>query len=174
MSTLTPVPTPVALAPLTPSQKGAAAEAEIAAAAVRLGLVVLRPLGEGGRYDLMIDAGRCLLRVQCRWATRRGEVLTAHISTCRRTPRGYVRSTYSKDEVDAVALFSPDTERCYLIPIREIEARSTVQLRLSATRNSQALGVRWAAGYDFAAVLQRIITSTAQPTRGGPALPAVG
>jgi hypothetical protein len=35
-----------------PSQKGAAAEAKIAAAAIRLRLQVLRPVGEGGRYDL--------------------------------------------------------------------------------------------------------------------------
>lgn len=43
---------------LTPSQKGAAAEAEIAAAAIRMRLQVLRPVGEGGRYDLAIDIGR--------------------------------------------------------------------------------------------------------------------
>src|SRR5580704_1809161 len=46
------------------SQKGAAAEAEIAAAAIRLDLVVLRPLGDGGRYDLAIDTRPRLLRVQ--------------------------------------------------------------------------------------------------------------
>lgn len=42
---------------LTPSQKGPAAEAEIAAAAIRLRLQVLLPVGEGGRYDLAIDVG---------------------------------------------------------------------------------------------------------------------
>jgi PD-(D/E)XK endonuclease len=52
---------------LTPSQKGAAAEAEIAAAAIRLDLVVLRPLCDGGRYDLVLDIGNQLLRVQCKW-----------------------------------------------------------------------------------------------------------
>jgi hypothetical protein len=51
---------------LTRSQKGAAAEAEIAAAAIRLRLQVLRPLGEGWRYDLVIDIGDKLLRVQCK------------------------------------------------------------------------------------------------------------
>jgi PD-(D/E)XK endonuclease len=53
---------------LTPSQKGAVAEAAITAAAIQLGLVVLRPLSEGGRYDLMIDLDPALLRVQCKLA----------------------------------------------------------------------------------------------------------
>jgi hypothetical protein len=43
---------------LTPSQKGAAAEAEIAAAAIRLRLQVLRPLGEAGAMTWGSTSGR--------------------------------------------------------------------------------------------------------------------
>jgi hypothetical protein len=39
---------------LTPSQKGAAAEAAIAAMVIELGLTVLRPLSEGRRYDVAL------------------------------------------------------------------------------------------------------------------------
>jgi hypothetical protein len=39
---------------LTPSQKGAAAEAAITAGVIRLGLTVLRPLCEGRRYVVVI------------------------------------------------------------------------------------------------------------------------
>jgi hypothetical protein len=49
---------------LTPSQKGAAAEAAITAMTIELGLVVLRPLCESSRYDLAIDLEPELLRVQ--------------------------------------------------------------------------------------------------------------
>jgi hypothetical protein len=54
---------------LTPSQKGAIAEAAVSAAAVELGFVVLRPLCEGSRYDLVIDLAPRLLRVQCKFAS---------------------------------------------------------------------------------------------------------
>lgn len=47
---------------LTPSQKGAAAEATITAAVIQLGLTVLRPLCEGRRYDLVVDLEPRLLR----------------------------------------------------------------------------------------------------------------
>jgi hypothetical protein len=44
---------------LSNNEKGAIAEAEIAAAAIRLSLPVLRPISEHGRYDLTFEiAGR--------------------------------------------------------------------------------------------------------------------
>jgi hypothetical protein len=140
---------------LSSSRKGAAAEAEIAAATIRLGLVALWPLCEGGRYDLAIDTGEHLLRVQCKWASRQGNVLMARCVTSRHTPRGYVRSTYSAEEIDAIAAYSPDTDRCYLIPIQEVAERRTISLRVGPTGNSQALNVRWAQDYELATSLRR-------------------
>ena len=50
---------------LNSNAKGGIAELEIAAAAVRLGVPVLKPLTEHGRYDLAFEIGHQLLRVQC-------------------------------------------------------------------------------------------------------------
>jgi PD-(D/E)XK endonuclease len=141
---------------MTPSQKGAAAEAEIAAAAIRLRLHVLRPLGEGGRYDLAIDVGEKLLRIQCKWASRRKDVLTALCTTSRYTPHGYKRTTYTADEIDAVAVYAPDTDKCYLIPVDEVEGHATISLRLAPTRNNQTQLVRWAKDYELEDVMKRL------------------
>jgi hypothetical protein len=140
---------------LTPSQKGAAAEAEIAAAAIRLRLQVLRPVGEGGRYDLAIDIGEKLLRVQCKWASRQGYVLNARCVTSRHTPHGYIRTTYTADEIDAIAAYAPDTDRCYLIPVSEVESRTVLSLRLGPTRNNQAQLIRWAKDYQLEDAIKR-------------------
>ena len=86
---------------LTPSQKGAIAETAIMAAATKLGVRVWLPLTEGGRSDLVLEVGSRLLRVQCKWAARKGGVLVVHTGTCRLTPRGYLRTSYSAEEVDA-------------------------------------------------------------------------
>jgi hypothetical protein len=48
---------------LTTNQKGAIAEAAVALAAIKAGIVVARPLSEGRRYDLIFDTGDRLLRV---------------------------------------------------------------------------------------------------------------
>ncbi len=142
---------------LTPSQKGAVAEAEIAAAATRLGLVVLRPLCDGSRYDLGIDVGSRVLRVQCKWAARTGDVLAVRSRTCRRASNGYVRTTYSGAEIDALAVYSADTDCCYLLPIADVEHLSTISLRLAPTGNKQASGVRWASDYELARTIERLI-----------------
>ena len=50
---------------LTPTEKGAIAEAKIYAAAVEAGIVVARPLTEGRRYDLIFDLARGHLATHC-------------------------------------------------------------------------------------------------------------
>jgi hypothetical protein len=139
---------------LTTSRKGAAAEVEIAAALIRLGLVVLWPMCEGGRYDLVVDTGERMLRIQCKWASRKGGVLTARCVTSRHTPGGYRKTTYSAAEVDALALYSPATDACYLIPIEEAAGRKTISLRLAAALNHQGAGIHWARDYELARALE--------------------
>jgi PD-(D/E)XK endonuclease len=102
---------------LTPSQKGAAAEAAITAAVIQLGLTVLRPLCEGRRYDLIVDLEPALLRVQCKLARRLDVALAIHLQTNRYTPAGYVSTSYTPAEVDAIAAYSPALRRSFLTPI---------------------------------------------------------
>lgn len=140
---------------LTPSQKGAVAEAAITTAAIELGLTVLRPLCEGRRYDIVIDLEPRLLRVQCKLARQLEGALVVQMQTNRYTPRGYVSTSYTADEVDAIAAYSPASKRCYLLPIREVANRRGVHLRLAPTRNNQTHGVRWARDYEFETSLRR-------------------
>jgi hypothetical protein len=151
---------------LTPSQKGAVAEAAITAAAIQLGLVVLRPLCEGGRYDLMFDMDPALLRVQCKLARLRPGVLYVGLQTNRYTPRGYVSTSYAATEIDVVAAYSPYLNSCFLIPIDEAAGRRAIHLRLDPTKNNQADRIKWARDYEFSAVMQRLKRSqleAAQP-----------
>ena len=141
---------------LTPSQKGAVAEAAITTAALELGYTVLRPLCEGRRYDLVVDLDPRLLRVQCKLARRLDGVLAMDVKTSRYTPHGYVSTCYTPDEVDAVAAYSPELACCYLLPIREILGRRAVYLRLTATKNNQSDGIRWARDYEFASIIRRL------------------
>jgi PD-(D/E)XK endonuclease len=141
---------------LTPSQRGAVAEAELAAAAIRAGLVVLRPLSEGARYDLVIDLEPELLGVQCKLAQHLAGVLSVNVSTSRYTPRGYVTTTYTADEIDAIGAYSPELRRCFLIPIDDISNRRGIHLRLDPSKNNQAERIKWARDYELAAVIGRL------------------
>jgi hypothetical protein len=139
---------------LTTDQKGAIAEAAIALAAIELGIGVSRPLGDE-RYDLVFDLGTRFLRVQCKWASREGEIVLVRSYSCRRTRDGLLRRPYSTDEIDAVAAYCAELDRCYLLPGQLFGGRAVIHLRLEPTRNNQKLGVNWAEQYEFDATLGR-------------------
>ena len=90
---------------LKSTDKGAIAEAAILAAVVELGVFVCVPFQEGRRYDLLFDIDDTLVRVQCKWGRLHRDVVVVQTGTCRHTPRGYVRTTYSVDEVDSIAVY---------------------------------------------------------------------
>ena len=137
---------------LTTDQKGAIAESAIVHAAIKLGVGVFKPLLDGERYDLIFDLRPRLIRVQCKWAMRNGEVIIVRCYSARRTAGGLVSRRYTQNEIDAFAAYCADTDRCYYLPI-EAFPRRAIQLRLAPTRNNRALGVNWARDYEFAATL---------------------
>ena len=135
--------------------KGAIAEAAITAAAVELGCVVLRPFPEGRRYDLVIDNGLRLLRVQCKSGRLKRSVIVVTLATCRHTPHnGYVRTRYMPDDIDGVAVYCHDLKRCYYLPIEAVAGRSAVHLRIRPAANNQEAAINFAADYDFGAIAQ--------------------
>jgi hypothetical protein len=139
---------------LSTNQKGAIAEAQVTAAAISLGIPVLKPVVYGLRYDLVFDLGTRLVRAQCKWANRESEVVVVRGRTCRHTPHGYVWTTYSAEEIDGIAAWCPDTAECYFIPVADIDGRACMHLRLAPARNNQELLVHWAAKYRLGAIAQ--------------------
>jgi hypothetical protein len=157
---------------LTTNQKGAIAEARVIAEAVRLGMDVYRPVVEGCRYDLILDTGHSLVRTQCKWACREGDVVLVRGRTSRHTPRGYVRTKYTRDEIDGIAAWCSGTDECYFIPIVEIEGRASMSLRLGPARNRQESLVHWAADYLLGAIAQLGERSAGSRKVGGSSPPS--
>lgn len=138
---------------LTTNQKGAVAETAVVHEAIKLGIGVYKPIADE-RCDFIFDLHPRLVRVQCKWARRYGDVLVLRLYSNRRTINGMKRSLYSPSEVDAFAVYSPDTDRCYFLEIAEFVGRTAVQLRLEETRNNQRAGINWARDFEFTAKLQ--------------------
>jgi PD-(D/E)XK endonuclease len=133
------------------NRKGAIAEAEIYAAAVRLGVPVLTPMSEHGRYDMAFEIAGQLLRVQCKWGALSSDraVVIVHVGGSRCTPRGFVHSTYTEDEVDLFGVYCHDLDRCFLLPSATVAGMRDIRLRLTPTRNSQLACINLADEFDF-------------------------
>lgn len=146
---------------LTTDQKGAIAEAAIALAALELGIGVSRPLVERP-YDFIFDLGTKLVRIQCKWAVRRGDVVIVRCYRSRRNADGLLNRSYTTDEIDGFAAYNDELRTCYFLPLERFPRRRAIQLRLGRTRNNQKHGVNWAADHEFAATLGRQPGAVAQ------------
>ncbi len=129
---------------LTADQKGAIAESAIIHAAIKLGIGVLRPVTEGERYDLLFDLRPALVRIQCKTAALRGSVLKIPCYSARRSRNGFVKRYYTATEIDAIAAYCTDLDRCFYVPLAQLPGRSSLQLRIKPCLNNQRLGVNWA------------------------------
>jgi hypothetical protein len=132
---------------LTTNRKGAIAETAIIHRATLLGIDVYRPVVEGGRYDLIFGLSDSIVRVQCKWAVRRGNVIPIRCYSSVRSRSGFLRRPYTPDEVDAIVAYCAELDRCYILPLELFEGRKAVQLRLAATSNNQRARVNWADDY---------------------------
>lgn len=141
-----------------PNLKGAIAEAEIAAAAIALGIPVYTPVAEHGRCDLILDIGSRPLRVQCKWGglDSKAGLVKIRISGSRLTPSGYVRRRYTETEIDAMAVYCGELDRCYLVPKHLVVNREALQLRLSPPLNGQRACINLASDYEFAGAVAQL------------------
>ena len=142
---------------LTTDQKGAVAELAIAHAAAELGIGVFKPLTDGERYDLIFDLRPRLLRVQCKWASRRGDVIVIRYRSCRRSREGLVHRGYTSAEIDVIAAYSDELDRCYFLPFDRCAGRSALQLRVTPSRNNQRTGINWAKDFELAGRLEALV-----------------
>jgi prevent-host-death family protein len=136
----------------SPNHKGAVAEAMIAAHAIKLGIDVLKPATEHGRYDIAFDLGNRFVRVQCKWGSLANEVIRANLGSSTASPRGgYVRRSYSPGEIDCFAIYCGELDSCYLLPADGFAGRFLVHLRVGPPRNSQRAALNWASSYELTA-----------------------
>ena len=150
-----------------PNHKGAVAELKIAARAAALGIGVLWPMVEHGRYDLALEIEDRLLRVQCKWARKEDDVVKVTLVTSRHTPvNGYVRGKYSRDEIDAVAAYCAELDQCYFLPIDLVADRSAIHLRLKPAKNNQRAAINLAGDYEFSGAVAQLARASAWHAEG--------
>jgi hypothetical protein len=140
---------------LSTDQKGNIAEQAVAYHAAKLGIDVYRPVGEGGRYDMLFDHDGRFVRVQCKWASQYRDVIIVRCCSNRRNRDGLLRRVYAPGEIDAFAAYCPATDRCYFLPCDFFGSPTQILLRLRPCKNNQRERVNWASEFEFTAKLGR-------------------
>jgi hypothetical protein len=130
-----------------PTSKGKTSEAIILARLVQLGRSVLIPWGEE-RYDLALDdGGGRVTRVQCKTGNVRDGCVNFKTSiTDARRPGG--DGGYA-GQIDAFAVYCPQNDKSYLIPIDAVQTTMMARLRIEPAKNGQSWHVRWARDFEL-------------------------
>jgi PD-(D/E)XK endonuclease len=132
-----------------PKKKGDRSTLAIMLALTDAGYELLVPFGENTRYDLVIDDGARLARVQCKTGRlRNGAVIFGACSSYAHHPNPKMVTRSYLGQIDYFAVFCPETGSSYLIPIEDAPVRRSGSLRVEPPRNSQRVGVRFAADYE--------------------------
>jgi hypothetical protein len=135
------------MAPL--KTKGDTAELMIAADLARRGYRLAFPYGEDCDYDLVVDRGNRLERVQVKYTRSDGEVVVVRCRSQSLT-NGKVRQTkrYTAATIEWIAVYDATTELCFYIPASELgTGMNMIHLRLVPARNGQQRRTRPAERY---------------------------
>jgi prevent-host-death family protein len=143
---------------LSTNRKGAIAETAIAAAATKLGIPVLRPIVDHARYDLAFEIGDRILRVQCKWGCARdeGAVIRVNLTSSWCTPTGYERRYYGEDEIDLVAVYHDELDRCYLLPSKLVAGLRSIDLRVKPPKNGQRACLNLAVDFELPGAIAQL------------------
>jgi hypothetical protein len=116
------------------------------------GYQVSTPFGENTRYDLVLDDGARLLRLQCKSGRMRlGAVEFATASSYAHHPNEKRTQRHYRGQIDAFAVYCRETRGVYLIPIEELPL-DRAYLRVLQPQNGQRKRVRFAAEYEIGTV----------------------
>jgi hypothetical protein len=84
----------------------------------------------------------------------RNGVVVVTTGSCRHTPHGYVKTTYSGSEVDGIGVYCLERDERYFVPIADAEGKSALHLRLDPAANKQQACVKMARDYPLGAIAQ--------------------
>ena len=115
-----------------------------------LGYGVYMPFGENTRIDLILERDGDLTRVQCKTGRLRGGSIAFSVCSTyghHRNPQT-ARRTYV-GQIDYFAVYCPETQGVYLVPIGHVMTRNRAYLRIAPSRNNQRERIRFAADYEI-------------------------
>jgi hypothetical protein len=125
---------------------GSTTEAIVLSAYLRSGFQVSVPFSKLAAYDLIVDTGKRLLKVQAKTAWIRAGCMNYH--SRRRVGGSYNdRRAYEDGEIDYFAVYCPQTNSLFVIPA-EGHGKAGM-LRIEPTKNNQKKMVKWAKDFSW-------------------------
>ena len=123
--------------------KGQLAELKVQQRAVEKCYLVSKPIYDGGRYDLIIDDGQKLWRVQVKYADGGASHCEGAVTVGLEKRRKDGNLLYTSDEIDLLLVYLPKKELVLSFPAEKFHQKTGIQIRLELPKNHQKNGVNF-------------------------------
>ena len=132
---------------ITTNVKGQLAVSKAELRALELGYLPSRPLFDG-RYDLIIDNQKELLRVQIKYANGKSKTSSGNVIVkLEYEDRKNRLYTYQDNEVDALIVYIPEVDKLCYFPKKIFVGKRKLSIRLVPSKNNQKKGIIAAEDY---------------------------
>jgi len=122
------------------SDKGSIGELRVAADLILKGYNVFYPASSTSPFDLLVYKDGEYKRLQVKYRKIRNGVIPTTVE--RHSISLNKIKAVKNDFMDVLAMYCPDTDKCYYIP--QTEMNKCVSLRVEPTKNGQIKGIRMA------------------------------
>ena len=123
--------------------KGLEAQLKAELRANELGYIVSKPTTECCRYDMIIDDGKNLKRIQVKYCDRKPSCSSGAIqlSLNKKSINGVERPYYTKDDIDGLVVYVKPIDKLCYFPIEIISEKKSLMLRYEKSKNNQTTNV---------------------------------
>lgn len=126
-------------------RKGDITEYEVIAALLKAGRIVLKPVSNHSRYDLVVDDDGKFFRIQCKTGRLRLDGTTIIFNTASYNPYTKERRGY-QGQVDFFGVYCIDTDAVYLVPVEHTQG-GECYLRVKPTHKRNGRMYKYAKEY---------------------------
>jgi hypothetical protein len=130
-------------------QKGELAVLAVCKRCMEKGIWVSRPVVEGCRYDLILDDGHELTKIQIKYVSAKNGVARVSLRKVN-NGKGYLnKRLYTSNEIDLVLVYIPESDKVYYIPPYLFEEKTEVSLRLEPPKKQMLKVIRMAEDFEW-------------------------
>lgn len=134
-------------------QKGILTEERCKLFFIERGLTVSVPIGDNAKYDLIVDTGTKLLRLQVKTShsNDNGSTFSFEATSNVVNRRTILTKKYNKEDIDGFCTWFDG--KVYIIPWKDT---SQVTLRLTDPLNNNAKNIKWASDYEADKIISKL------------------
>lgn len=114
--------------------KGDLAQLKVETAALEKGYVISRP-ATACRYDLIVDDGQKLWRVQVKYANgKSSNTKNSVVASLNYTDRNRKEHCYTADQIDAMAIYVPQVDKVLWLSADKVCGKSKFQIKINGRK----------------------------------------